>query len=149
VLAGDPVPPQKGAEPPPQFSAQVYCGQTVGGIKMPLGMETANRSVQVFLHSLRHKVPILYNGRPYPPEVPFPTGDLDLPWAKGRTSSIGFARSRIQPRASSRVLYCGHSTQYSHLVYIYIYSTKPFFTKVITRVGYVFANTVFATQSNM
>jgi len=36
-------------------------------------------SVQPFLHSLRHKVPIMYNGRPYPPELPFPMGDLDLP----------------------------------------------------------------------
>jgi len=31
--------PKKGAEPPPQFSAHVYCGQTAGWIKMPLGME--------------------------------------------------------------------------------------------------------------
>jgi len=31
------------------------------------------------LYSLRHKMPILYNGLPYPPEVPFPTGDLHLP----------------------------------------------------------------------
>jgi len=40
VLDGDPaLPPQKGAEPPPQFSAHVYCGQTAGWIKMALGME--------------------------------------------------------------------------------------------------------------
>jgi len=26
-------------EPPPQFSAHFYCGQTAGCIKMPLGME--------------------------------------------------------------------------------------------------------------
>ena len=31
--------PQKGAEPPPQFSAHFYCGQTAACIKMPLGME--------------------------------------------------------------------------------------------------------------
>jgi len=31
--------PRKGAEPPPQFSAHVYCGQTAGWIKMPLGTE--------------------------------------------------------------------------------------------------------------
>jgi len=31
------------------------------------------------LHSLWQKVPILYNGRPYPPELPLPMGDLDLP----------------------------------------------------------------------
>jgi len=32
-------PPQKGVEPPPKFSAHVYCGQTAGWIKMELGME--------------------------------------------------------------------------------------------------------------
>jgi len=30
---------KKGAEPPPQFSAHVYCGQTAGWMKMALGME--------------------------------------------------------------------------------------------------------------
>ena len=30
---------KKGAEPPPQFSAHFYCGQTAGCTKMPLGME--------------------------------------------------------------------------------------------------------------
>ena len=39
VLDGNPAPlPKKGAEPP-KFSAHVYCGQTVGWIKMALGME--------------------------------------------------------------------------------------------------------------
>jgi len=32
-------PPQKGGGAPPQFSAHVYCGQTAGCVKMPLGME--------------------------------------------------------------------------------------------------------------
>jgi len=31
--------PDKGAEPPERFSVHVYCGQTAGCIKMPLGME--------------------------------------------------------------------------------------------------------------
>ena len=31
--------PTKGVEPPPQFSAHFYCGQTAGCIKMPLGTE--------------------------------------------------------------------------------------------------------------
>jgi len=31
--------PKKGAEPPPHFSAHVYCGQMAGWIKMGLGME--------------------------------------------------------------------------------------------------------------
>jgi len=37
VLDGDPSPSQKGHSP--QCSAYVYCGQTAGGIKMPLGTE--------------------------------------------------------------------------------------------------------------
>ena len=40
VLDEDPVPfIQKGAEPPPQFSAHLYCGQTAVCIKLPLDME--------------------------------------------------------------------------------------------------------------
>ena len=31
--------PQKGMEPPPDFSAHFYCGQTARCIKLPLGME--------------------------------------------------------------------------------------------------------------
>jgi len=36
--------------------------------------QTANRSVQPFLHSSRQKVNILYNGRPFPQKLPLPTG---------------------------------------------------------------------------
>ena len=40
VLDVDPVPlPKKGVEPPPQFLAHFYCGQTVECIQMPLGMD--------------------------------------------------------------------------------------------------------------
>jgi len=39
VRWGPSSPPKKGAEPPPEFSAHFYCGQTAGCIKMPLGME--------------------------------------------------------------------------------------------------------------
>ena len=40
VLDGDPAPlPQKGAKPPSQLSAHVYCGQTAGWIKVALSME--------------------------------------------------------------------------------------------------------------
>ena len=42
VLDGDPAPLWKGAQqPPPHFSAHVYCGQTAGWIKMPLGREVS------------------------------------------------------------------------------------------------------------
>jgi len=44
VLDGDPAPLlKKGAEPHPQFSAHVHCGQTAGCIKMPLSMEVGLR----------------------------------------------------------------------------------------------------------
>jgi len=40
VLDGDPAPPpQKGDGAPSQFSANVYCGQMAGWIKMALSME--------------------------------------------------------------------------------------------------------------
>jgi len=39
VLDGDPTPPPKKGAQRPQFLAYVYCGQTAGLIKMPLGME--------------------------------------------------------------------------------------------------------------
>ena len=40
VFDGDPAPPsEKRAQPPTQFLAHVYYGQTAGWIKMPLGME--------------------------------------------------------------------------------------------------------------
>jgi len=41
--------------------------------------DTANGLLQPFLHSLWQKVPILYIGHPYPPELPLPMGDLNLP----------------------------------------------------------------------
>ena len=38
VLDGTQLPlPKKGAQPPTQFSAHVYFGQTAGWMKMPLG----------------------------------------------------------------------------------------------------------------
>ena len=39
--------------------------------------QTANQSVQPFLHSSRQKVPILYNGRPCTPQLPLPMRDVD------------------------------------------------------------------------
>jgi len=39
--------------------------------------QTANRSLKLSLHCSRQKVPIIYNGRPYPPELPPQMADLD------------------------------------------------------------------------
>jgi len=37
MLDGDPTPCAKKGDIAPHFSARVYCGQTAGWIKMPLG----------------------------------------------------------------------------------------------------------------
>ena len=59
LLDGDHAPPpQKGAEPPQQFSAQFYCGQTAGCFKMPLGMDVGLSSGDFVLDgdpALSHK----------------------------------------------------------------------------------------------
>jgi len=39
VFNRDPATPEKGTPTPTQFLAHVYCGQTAGWIKMPLGTE--------------------------------------------------------------------------------------------------------------
>jgi len=41
---------QKGAQPSLQFLAHVYCGQTAGWIKMPLGMEVGLDPSDIVLH---------------------------------------------------------------------------------------------------
>ena len=41
--------PNKGAEPPPQFSAQVYCGHKAGWIKMELSMQVGLGSGHIVL----------------------------------------------------------------------------------------------------
>ena len=54
--------------------------------------EMANGSVQPFAQ-LTAEVPILYNESPYPPKLPFPTGDLDLP-----CNTMLWAHVRSQPK---------------------------------------------------
>ena len=41
--------------------------------------QAANRSVQPFLHNSRLKAPMLYNGRPFPPKLPFLMGGCGPP----------------------------------------------------------------------
>ena len=54
-------PPQKAAEPP-QVSAHVYCGQTAGWIKMPLGTEV--RLGDIVLHEDTAPLPLKRDTRP-------------------------------------------------------------------------------------
>jgi len=59
VLDGDPAPPpQKGRRAPPPKktkSAHIYCGQTAGYIKMPLGMEVGLSSGDFVLDGDPHR----------------------------------------------------------------------------------------------
>ena len=58
VLDGDPAPP-KGAQQPPLFLALVYCGQTAGWIRMPLGTEALlgpSDIVQNYSHYFRSHI---------------------------------------------------------------------------------------------
>ena len=58
MLDGDPAPPQK-TEHSPQFSVHVYCGQTAGWIKMPLGTNVGLGPCHIVLD---------WNPSPPPPE---------------------------------------------------------------------------------
>jgi len=40
-------------------------------------IQTASQSVQPFSHRWPQSVPILYNGRPFPPKLPIPMSDLE------------------------------------------------------------------------
>jgi len=78
VLDGDPGPPEKGHSPP--FSAHVYCGQTAGWIKMPLGTEVDLGPGHIVLDE-----------NPAPPErgtAPPPFFGPCLLWPNGRPSQL-------------------------------------------------------------
>ena len=74
VLDGDPAPPQqKGGTTAPTFSAHVYCGQTAGWIKMPLGTEVGLGAGHIVL-----------DGDPAPPKwAQPPIFGLCLLWPNG------------------------------------------------------------------
>ena len=64
----------------------------------------ANQSVQPFLHCSWQKVPILYNGRSFPPKLPLLMGDLDPHLTHG---SLG-------PHESSAQMASRSVQQFSH-----------------------------------
>jgi len=79
--------PIKRAEPPPQFSAHFYCGQTAGYIKMALGMEVGLCPCHIVLDGDR--APLSKKGAEAPIFGPFllwPNGrmDQDVTWYGGR-----------------------------------------------------------------
>ena len=61
--------PKKGAEPPPQFSVHFYCDQTVGCIKMPIGIFGIEvGSAQGTLCSMGTQLPSPQKGAELPPQ---------------------------------------------------------------------------------
>jgi len=90
VLDGEPAPlPQKGAEPPPIFTAHVYCGQTAVLIKMALVMKVGLGSS-----------PIVLAGDPaLLPQNPPPIFGSFLLWSNGwmHQDATGYG-GRRQPR---------------------------------------------------
>jgi len=66
MLDEDPAPflTKKGAEPPPQFSAHFYCGQTAECVKMPLGIEVGLSPGDFVLDG--DSVPFPKNGAEHP-----------------------------------------------------------------------------------
>ena len=82
--------------------------------------QTADRSVQPFLHSSRQKFPILYNGRPFPPNFPS-HGDLDPIYLV-----IPFAS--LSPQSKWQWHHCqfSHFCTDDHLVSLYFTVDCPF-----------------------
>ena len=79
---------KKGTEPPSQFSAHVYCGQTAGWIKMALGMEMGRDPDHILLHGDPAALPKKW-AEPPPIVGPFllwPNGWMhqDATWYGGR-----------------------------------------------------------------
>jgi len=64
VRWGTSTPPQKGANPPPQFSVHGYCGQTAGWIKTALGMDVGLGPGHIVLDG--DQVPLSKSGRAPP-----------------------------------------------------------------------------------
>jgi len=60
--------PQKGAQPPAQFSAHIYRGQTAGCIKMPLGMDVGLSQGEFVIDGDPVSRPQKGDGAPPPPK---------------------------------------------------------------------------------
>jgi len=92
VLDGDPAPLLKKGHSP-QFSANFYCGQTAGYIKMPLGMEVGLGPGRIVL-----------DGDPVPPQM---AGD--------RKVCVKFLKACGRPR-SRALFYCAGIDNWDVLV---------------------------------
>jgi len=86
--------PKKGAEPPPQFSADVYCVQTARWIKVPLGMEVGLHPSDIVLDGDPAPLPKRGNSPSiFGPCLLWPNGwmDQDATWY----TKVGLGPGRI------------------------------------------------------
>jgi len=107
--------PKMAAEPPSQFSAHVYCGQTAGWIKMALGMEVGHIVLD------EDELPSPKNRTESPIFGPFllwPNGWMhqDATWCGGRPQPRRLCvgdpaplRKRNGARQFSAHVYCGQT----------------------------------------
>jgi len=85
-------------------------------------------SVQPYLHSLRQKVPILYNGRPFPKKLSLPIGESEM-----ASNTIPWAHPNPQPKH--------HLDRFSrfctddHRVSLYFAWDAPFHLKIAASHG--------------
>jgi len=120
VRWGPSPPPQKGAEPPRQFSAHFSCGQTAAWIKMPLATEVGLGLDNIVLDG--NRLHLRKMGRSplpnYGPCLLWPNGWMDQdgtwheggPWsrphcARWETSSLPRKRGQSPPQFSAH-FYC-------------------------------------------
>ena len=77
VLDGDPAAPLQKKGQSPQFSAHVYCGQTAGWIKMPLGTEIGLDPGDIVLDG--DPAPLPHGAQPpiFVPHLLWPNGWMD------------------------------------------------------------------------
>ena len=125
VLDGTQLPLTKnGAEPPPQFSAHVYCGQIAGWIKMALGVEVCLRRGHIVLDGDPAPLPTKKGKSPsiFGPFLLWPKGWMhqNATWygrrPKPRRHCVRWGpscpspkRGRSPPPLFSALVYCGQT----------------------------------------
>jgi len=82
-IVWDPAPPYRKGHSTPHFSAHVYCGQTAGWIKMPLGTEVGLGPGDIVLDG-NPATPTEWHGKGH--STPRPLFGPCLLWSNGRPS---------------------------------------------------------------
>ena len=113
LTAFNQLPLPKGTQPPPQFSAHVYCSQTAGWINMSLGTEVNLGPGDVVLDGVAAPTP-QKGAHPavFGPCLLWPNGwiDQDATWcgSRPRPRPHCVRRDPAPPPLFSTHVYCGH-----------------------------------------